>query len=62
MSTHKQSLLERIIERVSRGSVPVDGGYWVESKGRRLTSAATHERGRIPALGSQPLSRQRCAY
>ncbi len=61
MSARKQSLLQRIIDRVSRGSVPVDGGYWVESKTLRLTGAPSSERGRIPALGSQPLSRQHCA-
>ena len=32
MCERKQSLVERIVDVISRGSIPVDGGYWVDSK------------------------------
>ena len=61
MSNRKQSLVERIVDLMGRGSVPVDGGYWVDSPVRRLTSAPRVEHSRIPPLSAQPLTRQRCA-
>jgi hypothetical protein len=60
MCERKQSLVERIISLIGRGSVPVDGGYWVDSQAPRLTAVPRAERGRIPALSAQPLTRQHC--
>lgn len=60
MCERKQSLVERIISLIGRGSVPVDGGYWVDSQVPRLTAVPRAERGRIPALSAQPLTRQHC--
>jgi hypothetical protein len=60
MCNRKQSLVERIVDRISRGSVPIDSGYWVDSQARRLTAAPRTERSRIPALSAQPLTRQHC--
>jgi hypothetical protein len=60
MCTHKQSWVEKIVDRITRGSVPVDGGYWVDSRARRVTAPRTGH-SRVPSLSSQPLSRQRCA-
>jgi hypothetical protein len=61
MCDRKQSLLERMIDLIGRGSVPVDGGYWVDSRARRLTAVPRAEHSRIPALSAQPLTRQHCA-
>jgi hypothetical protein len=61
MSTRIRSFLERVIARLSEGSIPVDGGYCQEFKVSRLTTAPRAERGRIPALSAQPLTRQYCA-
>jgi hypothetical protein len=60
MCERKQSLAERIIDRISQGSVPVDGAYWVDSKVPRLATVPRPERSRIPALSAQPLTRQHC--
>lgn len=61
MSTRKRKFLEKVIARISHGSVPVDGGYWLDAKAARFTAVPGTERGRIPSLGPHPLSRQRCA-
>lgn len=60
MSTRTVSLLGKVIDRISHGSVPVDGGYWFDSQARLRSSAPGRERSRIPSLSSQPLTRQRC--
>lgn len=60
MCTRKQSLLAKVIARLSNGAVPVDGGIWYESPARHTAQAPVSERGRIPSLGSLPLNRQRC--
>ena len=60
MSNRKQSLVERIVDLIGRGSVPIDGGYWVDSKVPRRTVAPRAEHGRIPPLSAQPLTRQHC--
>ena len=60
MCTSKTSLLGKVIDRISHGSVPVDGGYWFGAHARLRTSTPRREHGRIPVLSSQPLTRQRC--
>lgn len=60
MCDRKQTLFERIINGISRGSIPVDGGYWVESRVPRLAAVPRTEHSRIPALSAQPLTRQHC--
>jgi hypothetical protein len=59
MSNRKHSWVEKVVDLLSRGSVPVDGGYWVDSHARRF-SVPRAERSRVPPLNSQPLSRQHC--
>jgi hypothetical protein len=59
MSRRKFSWVEKIVDLLSRGSIPVDGGYWVNSHGRRA-SVPRAEHSRVPPLNSQPLSRQHC--
>lgn len=59
MSRRKYSWVEKIVDLLSRGSIPVDGGYWVNSHGRRA-SVPRAEHSRVPPLNSQPLSRQHC--
>jgi hypothetical protein len=59
MSTRKQSWVEKIVYLLSRGSVPVDGGYWVDGQTRRF-AAPRGEHSRVPSLSSQPLRRQHC--
>lgn len=60
MSTRKHSWVEKLVDRITHGSVPVDGGYWVDSNARRFT-VPRHEHSRVPSLSAQPLNRQRCA-
>ena len=62
MSTFKGSFLEWIIARISRGSVPVDGWYWVDSSALRHTASASSNpgRARMGSLNAQPLTRQHC--
>ena len=61
MCERKQSLVERIVDVISRGSIPVDGGYWVDSKVPWRGAVRRVEHSRIPALSAQPLTRQHCA-
>jgi hypothetical protein len=63
MGTRKLSFLRRVIAQLSKGSVPVDGAYWLDSHARHDADASESQsaHGRIPALASQPFSRQRCA-
>jgi hypothetical protein len=62
MSTFKGSFLEWFIARISRGSVPVDGGYWVDSPALRhaANASSNSRRTRMTSLNAQPLTRQHC--
>ena len=60
MCTRRYSWVEKLVDRITHGSVPVDGGYWADSRARRFTVPRA-EHGRVPSLSSQPLNRQRCA-
>jgi hypothetical protein len=59
MSNRKHSWVEKVVDLLSRGSIPVDGGYWVNSHARRA-SVPRAEHSRVPSLSSQPLRRQHC--
>ena len=59
MSRGKYSWVEKIVDLLSRGAVPIDGGYGVDSRARRF-SVPRAEHGRVPSLNSQPLRRQHC--
>jgi len=56
MSTQKQSLVDRILARISVGSVPVDGSYWFES--RRPTQATARDAVQAPPRTPQGRTEQ----
>jgi hypothetical protein len=41
MNTHKQTLFQAVLARISLGAVPVDGIYWFDPKDAGITEAGT---------------------
>jgi len=41
MNTHKRTLFQAVLARISFGAVPVDGSYWFDPKDAGITDAVT---------------------
>jgi hypothetical protein len=59
MNTHKQTRLEALVARMSRGAVPMDGIYWLDPKDARVAGAMlakSPERAAAPETDWSPAS------
>lgn len=54
MNTHKQTLFEALLARVSFGAVPVDGAYWFDPKD--AGTAQSSKPAKVPDADWSPVS------
>jgi hypothetical protein len=50
MNTHKRTLFQAVLARISFGAVPVDASYWFDPKDAGTTDAATSKSPRRSAV------------
>jgi hypothetical protein len=49
MNTHKQTLYQALLARISLGAVPMDGIYWIDPKDAGMADAAKAAAGKADA-------------
>jgi hypothetical protein len=49
MNTHKQTLYQAFLGRISRGAVPMDGIYWIDPKDAGKADAGIADAGKVDA-------------
>jgi hypothetical protein len=54
MNTHKQTLFQAVLARISLGAVPVDGSYWFDAKDAGATKSS--KPARLPDADWSPVS------
>jgi hypothetical protein len=59
MNTHRQTLFQAVLARISFGAVPVDGTYWFDPKDAGIAHAETlksRKRCEVPEADWSPVS------
>ena len=59
MQTHKPTLFQAVLARISFGAVPVDGSYWFDPKDAGLADARlakSRKRAAVPEADWSPIS------